>query len=103
MNRLFRFLYILVLPRLPRLGPEDVAGTAEYYNRLARRDEAASNPPDAWMRRIPMRLARFMPQRRNKGGWKIAAQSCRKFWTFRTICQGRFWQKPSASSCSPRY
>jgi hypothetical protein len=57
MNRLFRFLYILVLPRLPRLGPEDVAGTAEYYNRLARRDEAASNPPDAWMRRIPKRLA----------------------------------------------
>src|SRR6266853_1274864 len=56
MNRLVRFLYILVLPRLPRLGPEDVAGTAEYYNRLARRDEAASNPPDAWMRRIPKRL-----------------------------------------------
>ena len=57
MNRLFRSLYTLFLPRLPRLRPEDVAGIAEYYNRLARRDEAASNPPDAWMRRIPKRLA----------------------------------------------
>jgi hypothetical protein len=57
MNRLFRSLYILFLPRLPRLGPEDVADTAEYYNRLARRDEAASNPPGAWMGRISTRLA----------------------------------------------
>jgi hypothetical protein len=57
MNRLYRSLYILFLPRLPRLGPEDVAGTAEYYNRLARREEAGSNPPGAWMGRISTRLA----------------------------------------------
>jgi len=57
MNRLFRFLYILFLPRLPRLGPEDVAGTAEYCNRLARRDEVASNPSGAWTGRIPTQLA----------------------------------------------
>ncbi len=57
MNRLFRSLYILFLPRLPRLGPEDVAGTAEYYNRLARCDEAASNPPAAWTGRISTRLS----------------------------------------------
>jgi hypothetical protein len=57
MNYLYRSLYILILPRLPKLGPEDVAGTAEYYNRLARRDEAASNSPGAWMGRISTRLA----------------------------------------------
>jgi len=57
MNHLFRSLYSLFLPRLPRLGPEDVAGTAEYCNRLARRDEAASNPSGAWTGRIPTRLA----------------------------------------------
>ena len=57
MNRLYRFLYILFLPRLPRLGPEDVGDTAEYCNRLARRDEAGSNPSGAWMWRIPTRLA----------------------------------------------
>jgi len=57
MNVLSQSLGSLFPPRLPRFGREDVAGTAEYYNRLARRDEAASNPPDAWMRRIPKRLA----------------------------------------------
>ena len=57
MNRLFRSLYILFLPRLPRFGPEDVAGIAEYYNRLARRQEAAMDPPGAWRGRISMRLA----------------------------------------------
>jgi hypothetical protein len=56
MNRFFRSLYILFLPRLPRLGPEDVADTAEYCDRLARCDEAASNPPGAWIGRISTRL-----------------------------------------------
>ena len=56
MNRLFRFLYILFLPRLPRFGPEDVADTAEYYNRLARCDEAANNFPAAWTERVSPRL-----------------------------------------------
>jgi hypothetical protein len=72
MNRLFRALYILFLPRLPRLGPEDVAGTAEYYNRLARREEAASNLPCAWIGRIstpptlrirPRKTAKKIPQK----------------------------------------
>lgn len=57
MNYLYRSLYVLFLPRLPRLGPEDVAGTAEYNDRLARRDEAGSNAPGAWMGRISRRLA----------------------------------------------
>jgi hypothetical protein len=57
MNYLYRSLYVLFLPRLPRLGPEDVAGTAEYYNRLARCDEAASNSPGAWLGRISTRLS----------------------------------------------
>jgi hypothetical protein len=57
MNRLFRSLYILFLPRLPRLRPEDVAGIAEYYNRLARRQEATMDPPGVWRGRISMRLA----------------------------------------------
>jgi len=52
MNSFFRFLWSLFLPRLPRLGPEDIAGTAEYHNRLARLDEAALNPPGVWKRRI---------------------------------------------------
>jgi hypothetical protein len=45
MNLLFRSLYILFRPRLPRFGPEDMASTAEYYNRLARNHEAMLNPP----------------------------------------------------------
>ena len=56
MSSLFRFLWSLFLPRLPRLGPEDVASTAEYCNRLARLDEAAMNPPGVWKRRISRRL-----------------------------------------------
>jgi hypothetical protein len=56
MNYLYRSLYVLFLPRLPRLGPEDVADTAEYCDRLARCDEAASDPPGAWIGRISTRL-----------------------------------------------
>jgi hypothetical protein len=52
MSALFRFLCDLFPPRLPRFGPEDVASTAEYCNRLARLDEAAMNPPGVWRRRI---------------------------------------------------
>jgi len=57
MNLLFRSLYFLFRPRLPRLGREDVAGIAEYYNRLARRQEATMDPPGVWRGRISMRLA----------------------------------------------
>src|SRR5437899_5979649 len=68
MNLLFRSLYILFPPRLPRLGPEDVADTAEYYNRLARHDEAAMDPPSMWIDRISARLTvRIRP-------FKIAAK-----------------------------
>jgi hypothetical protein len=56
MNSLFRVLCILFPPRLPRFGPKDVAGTAEYYNRLARRDETTINPRGAWKGRIPTQL-----------------------------------------------
>jgi len=56
MNLFFRFLYSLFLPRLPRLGPGDVAGTAEYYNRLARNHEATMNPSGMWTRRISTQL-----------------------------------------------
>jgi hypothetical protein len=52
MNLLSRFLCILFPPRLPRLGPEDVAGTAEYYNRLIRLDETNMNPRAAWIGRL---------------------------------------------------
>jgi hypothetical protein len=57
MNFLFRSLCILFPPRLPRLGPEDVGGTAEYYNRLARHHEAIINPPGVWVGRISTQLA----------------------------------------------
>ena len=57
MNLLSRSLYILFPPRLPRFGPEDVAGTAEYYNRLARRHEEMMDPPGVWIGRISMQLA----------------------------------------------
>jgi hypothetical protein len=56
MNLLFQSLYLLFRPRLPRLGREDVAGIAEYYNRLARRQEATMDPPGVWRGRISMRL-----------------------------------------------
>ncbi len=57
MNLLSRSLWILSPPRLPRCGPEDVAGTAEYYNRLARHSEATMNPPGVWIGRISTQLA----------------------------------------------
>jgi hypothetical protein len=72
MNYLFRFFYILFLPRLPRLKPEDVAGTADYYNRLARHQEATINPPGVWIGRIstqlalrvqPFKIGKKMPQK----------------------------------------
>lgn len=61
MNLLFRSLYFLFRPRLPRLGREDVAGIAEYYNRLARRQEATMDPPGVWRGRISMRLVHIQP------------------------------------------
>jgi hypothetical protein len=57
MNSLFRVLCVLFPPRLPRIGPEDVGGTAEYYNRLARHHEATINPPGVWVGRISTELA----------------------------------------------
>ncbi len=54
MNLLFRSLSSLFPPRLPRFGFEDVSGTAEYYNRLARLDEVTTNPPGLWTGRISM-------------------------------------------------
>jgi hypothetical protein len=51
MNLLFQSLCSLFPPRLPKFGREDVAGTAEYYNRLARNSETI-DPPDMWMGRI---------------------------------------------------
>jgi len=56
MNSVGRFLWSLFLPRLPRLGPEDVANTAEYCNRLARLDEGAMNPEGVWKRHISTHL-----------------------------------------------
>ena len=57
MNFLSRTLCILFPPRLPRFGLEDVASTAEYYNRLARRQESSMNPPSVRIGRISARLA----------------------------------------------
>jgi hypothetical protein len=57
MNLLSRSLYILFSPRLPRFGREDVSGTAEYYNRLARQHEATMDTPGMWIGRISMQLA----------------------------------------------
>jgi hypothetical protein len=57
MNLLSRSLYLLFAPRLPRFTPEDVAGTADYYNRLARHHEANVDPPGVWTRRISLQLA----------------------------------------------
>jgi hypothetical protein len=56
MNSFCRFLWSLVLPRLPKLEREDVASTAEYCNRLARLDEGAMNPEGVWKRRISTHL-----------------------------------------------
>jgi hypothetical protein len=38
------------------LGPKDVAGTADHYNRLARHQEASINPPGVWIERISTQL-----------------------------------------------
>jgi hypothetical protein len=57
MNLLSRSLNILFPPRLPRFGREDVASTAEYYNRLARLHEAIVNPPGVRVGRISTQLA----------------------------------------------
>jgi len=56
MNLFFRSLYALFPPRLPRFGPEDVAATAEYYNRLARHYEWMMDPPGMWIERLPAQL-----------------------------------------------
>jgi hypothetical protein len=62
MNLLSRYLYLLFAPRLPRFTPEDVSGTADYYNRLARHHEANMDPSGAWTRRISLQLAvRILP------------------------------------------
>jgi len=57
MKYLFRSLYILFLPRLPTFRPEDVAGTAEYYNRMARQHEMAIHLPGEWKGYISTKLA----------------------------------------------
>ncbi len=73
MNSLYQSMCSLFPPRLPRFGREDVASTAEYYNRLARNHEATINPLDLWMRRIstqpvmrirPFRTAKKVPRRK---------------------------------------
>ena len=61
MNLLFRSFYILFPPRLPRFGPEDVAGTAEYYNRMARHYEWTMDPPGIWIERLPTQLTVRIP------------------------------------------
>jgi len=57
MNLLYQSMCSLFPPRLPRFGREDVAGTAEYYNRLARHHEATITPPGVWIGRISMKRA----------------------------------------------
>jgi hypothetical protein len=76
MNLFFRFLWSLFLPRLPRFGPEDVAGTAEYYNRLARNDEATINPPGMWTRRVSTQLVLHI--QRYKTAEKVPQQILRR-------------------------
>jgi len=76
MNSLYRFLWSLFLPRLPRLGPEDVAGTAEYYNRLARNDEGTMNPPGMWIGRISTQLV--LRIQRYKTAEKVPQQILRR-------------------------
>ena len=61
MNLLFQTLYILFRPRLPRFGPEDMASTAEYYNRLARNHEATLNPPGVKIGLISTQLPVSIP------------------------------------------
>jgi hypothetical protein len=57
MNLLSRSLYLFLAPRLPRFTREDVSGTADYYNRMARHLEANMDPPAAWTGRISLHLA----------------------------------------------
>jgi hypothetical protein len=76
MNSLYRFLWSLFLPRLPRLGPEDVAGTAEYYNRLARNDEATMNLPGMKIGRISTQLVLHI--QRYKTAEKVPQQILRR-------------------------
>ncbi len=52
-----RLIYILFPPRLPSLLPEDMASTAEYYNRMARQHEENLYPEGVWRGRISMHLA----------------------------------------------
>jgi hypothetical protein len=61
MNLLSWTLYILFRPRLPRFGPEDMASTAEYYNRMARNHEAMLNPPSVRIGLISTQLAVPIP------------------------------------------
>ena len=61
MNLFFRSLYILFRPRLPRFGPEEVAVTAEYYNRMARHYEWAMESPGMWIDHIPAQLTVRIP------------------------------------------
>ena len=61
MNLLFRSLYILFPPRLPRFGPGDVAVTAEYFNRMARHYEWTIDTPGMWIERLPARLTARIP------------------------------------------
>jgi len=64
MNLLSQSLCSLFPPRLPRFGREDVAATAEYYNRLARHHEATINPPGMWMGHIStVRAGRMRPRK----------------------------------------
>ncbi len=61
MNLFFRSLYILFPPRLPRFGPEDVAVTAEYFNRMARHYEWTMDRPGMWIDRFPAQLKVRIP------------------------------------------
>jgi hypothetical protein len=61
MNLFFRSLYVLFPPRLPRFGPEDVAVTAEYFNRMARHYEWTMDPPDTWVEPLPTQLTARIP------------------------------------------
>src|ERR1700724_1397585 len=55
MNLFQRILSILCPPRLPRLGREDIANSAEYHNRLNRHREADTNARGFWAGHISIR------------------------------------------------
>ena len=61
MNLLFRSLYLLFPPRLPKFGREDVAVTAEYFNRMARHHEWTTDPPGTWVELLPAQLTARIP------------------------------------------